>query len=1110
MPVTRSKRADRETWRRPLQAVHISSRRGSELVWLLVASLIVTGGLWLVFQAKIRRLAASAGPAPINLHEVDHATDLMPALKIYPVPADREFAARKISDFLSDNQNAIPNVGALSRIRVKERLIMSNPKLDSFRKRVVAPLADADASIPLLTSAQVSQLKSGFSVRSLAGFRSSFWLWTALFFMAFYAVHLAWRVRGFDGEQGVLPALHILTGIGLILMISLRDPLRDTLSFANFSQGVIAGCIVLGVLSFVDFERAFGDLSFVPLLGSLGLSLALIFFGTGPGTSDAKVNLLGTQPIEAIKILLVFFLAGYFARNWEFLRELKEKGPLFGRLAGLIEVPRLEYVAPVLVSIGIVLLFFFLQKDLGPALVFSCVFLTLYAVARKRVLLAALGLLGLISGFVIGYRFGHPQTVSDRVQMWLSPWDNTVHGGDQVVHSLWAMATGGFFGTGLGLGQPSVIPAGHTDLIVAVLGEEWGFLGVLAVFLLYGLLLFLAFRIVMRTTRDYNFFLALGLAMLTALQILLITGGILDLVPLSGVATPFLSYGRTSMIANFALFAILLSISRKARTATDHTDPFRIPVYWAGGVVAALTIIVVSKAAIIQTLRADATVGSGSLVIQADGVRRYQYNPLLTEIARSIPRGTIFDRNGIPLATSNWDELEQNRKQYALLGIDIDQACNKQETRHYPLGTDTFHLLGDLRTHLNWSASNSSLQERDSAVQLQGYDDRARIVEVKDYKTGKPTYAVKYDYRELLPLLRHQYEPDNPQVKKILTRNRDVRMSIDARLQERAAQILRDQLKKVGQDRGSLVVMDSATGDLLASVNEPQPALNLPLNSTGGGPLLDRARYGLYPPGSTFKVVTAIAALRVSPELANQTYQCIRLPDGRAGNYVGHSKRPVRDDVQDRNPHGTLNMERAITVSCNAYFAQLGTYKVGPQALLDTAKLLGISVANPPDAATLRPIMPQASYGQGQVVVSPFQMARVAATIAGGGSMPFGRWVIDAQNSRMQAPQLILPPRVDAMLARDMRLVVTSGTGRRVNTAVVPIAGKTGTAELADAPSHAWFIGFAPFDVPNARPIAFAMLVENGQYGGTAAAPMAVDLVAAAQSLGMLQKGAHE
>ena len=175
--------------------------------------------------------------------------------------------------------------------------------------------------------------------------------------------------------------------------------------------------------------------------------------------------------------------------------------------------------------------------------------------------------------------------------------------------------------------------------------------------------------------------------------------------------------------------------------------------------------------------------------------------------------------------------------------------------------------------------------------------------------------------------------------------------------------------------------------------------------------------------------------------------------------------------------------------------------------MLDTAKLIGVSVANPPTVKNLRPQMPQASYGQGQVVVTPFQMARVASAVAAAGQLPFGKWVIDESNSRVQPPQAIVSANDAALLAKDMRSVVTSGTGRRLAAIKPDIAGKTGTAELAVAPSHAWFIGFAPYtDTPQAaHRIAFAVLAENGHYGGTAAAPIAGDLVLAAKQLGLIQ-----
>jgi cell division protein FtsI/penicillin-binding protein 2 len=130
-------------------------------------------------------------------------------------------------------------------------------------------------------------------------------------------------------------------------------------------------------------------------------------------------------------------------------------------------------------------------------------------------------------------------------------------------------------------------------------------------------------------------------------------------------------------------------------------------------------------------------------------------------------------------------------------------------------------------------------------------------------------------------------------------------------------------------------------------------------------------------------------------------------------------------------------------------------------------------------------------------------MARVAATVANGGAMPQGRWLADENNGRISPPTAVLPPDAAATLGRFMREVVTIGTGRR-GAASIAVAGKTGTAELAGAPSHAWFIGFAPYG-GTARKIAFSVLVENGVYGGTAAAPAAAEIVNAAVKMGLIQ-----
>ncbi|MEO8598049.1 MAG: FtsW/RodA/SpoVE family cell cycle protein [Candidatus Solibacter sp.] len=1092
MALTRSRATERAVAR--AYAGPRAAWRGWELLLLAATTLLVALGLYQVHKAKSAGLAeVDAGLSAkrlLNLNSLNAREELIPALSPYfPKMRERDAAARDIY-YLS---GGLTNVGGILRNK-------------------------------LVTSEQFRQLKPLLVVRTPAQFQRAFYLWCGIFLGVFWLVHIFWSLRGFEGDQVFLPALLALSGIGMILMISLRDPVRDNVLFVDFAQGAAAGALLLAVLSAFNYQRLMGKLSFVPLLASFVLSALLVLLGSGPGTSDAKVNLFGFQPVEVIRVLLVFFLAGYFAKTWDVLRHAREHRPSLAALTSRIDIPPVEFTLPALVSVALSLLFFFLQKDMGPALVFACLFLTLYGIARGSALVPVAGLALLGAGFGAGYLLGVPHTVGERVSMWLSPWDNLVHGGDQVAHSLWAFATGGLAGTGMGRGEPQFVPAGHTDLILSVLGEQWGWLGVAAVFAIYAFLIYRSFRIALRARTDYEFFLAAAIGAVTALQILLIAGGALGVLPLTGVVTPFLSYGRTAMIANFALMGILLSVapkpsgpkpSRDREGASEHQKaseetaaPFRVPLAVAGMVFAAGAAVIVGKAAYVQVLRSGPMVGAGTLVVQADGGRRYQYNPRLNEIMREIPKGTIYDRNGLPLATSNWSELEKHRADYQALGIDIDKACPRGDARYYPFGGLMFDLLGDLRTRLRWGASNTSFVERDSARRLRGYDDRPTLVEVKNPGTGKMDRVLRYDYRELVPLLRHRNEPEHPDVKRVLDRPRDVRMSIDSRLQVKTAEILRNHLKLAGQTKGAAVVMDPATGDLLAAVSYPLPVAGGQLQGEQaqdeGNPYLDRARYGLYPPGSTFKVVTSMAALRKDAGLARKTYQCDRLPDGRVGAFLKGSKRPIRDDIQDKSPHGTLDLEHGLVVSCNAYFAQLGTYDVGADALHDTTALLGIAASSPDTAAELKKALAQSAYGQGEVVASPFQMARVAATVANQGAMPVGRWLTDENNGRVAPPVTILPADAANLLGKFMREVVTGGTGRR-GAANVPVAGKTGTAELADAASHAWFIGYAPYGGAG-RKIAFSVLVENGVYGGTAAAPAAAEIVNTALHLGLIQQ----
>src|SRR5207302_1373165 len=220
---------------------------------------------------------------------------------------------------------------------------------------------------------------------------------------------------------------------------------------------------------------------------------------------------------------------------------------------------------------------------------------------------------------------------------------------------------------------------------------------------------------------------------------------------------------------------------------------------------------------------------------EEDNVKRPQHNPRINSLAREIPRGSIYDRNGVPLATSSWRELEQHRVDYAAIGVALEGAASRFDTRHYPFGAATAHLTGDLRTGENFHAGNASLVEHDSNRKLQGYE-----------------------YAELAPLIRYRHHPNNAGIARILQRDRNLRLTVDIRLQLRVKEILERRLREAGQSNGALVVMDSASGDVLAMVSAP--ATDPPGARTAAptdDQLLDRPRYGLYPPGSTFKLVTA-------------------------------------------------------------------------------------------------------------------------------------------------------------------------------------------------------------------------------------------------------------
>ena len=226
----------------------------------------------------------------------------------------------------------------------------------------------------------------------------------------------------------------------------------------------------------------------------------------------------------------------------------------------------------------------------------AVVFLAAYGVARGTAGLMLAGLALLAAGFYLGYRLEISTTLAGRVRMWQSPWDNAARGGDQIAQALWSLSTGGWLGTGPGLGDTRYLPAGHTDLVLAAIGEELGFAGLVIVGLVYAALVWRSLQTARKASTDYAFFLAIVLTLFLAVPVLLVTSGMLGLVPLTGVVTPFLSFGGSAMAANFAVLGLLAAIRSDTGPAED-LQVFRNPMRWVGATLACAGTILVAAAA---------------------------------------------------------------------------------------------------------------------------------------------------------------------------------------------------------------------------------------------------------------------------------------------------------------------------------------------------------------------------------------------------------------------------------------------------------------------------------------------------------------------------------
>ncbi|MGH3794285.1 MAG: FtsW/RodA/SpoVE family cell cycle protein [Pseudonocardiaceae bacterium] len=388
----------------------------------------------------------------------------------------------------------------------------------------------------------------------------------------FGVAHIAVRIFAPYADPLILPCVALLNGLGLVLLhrldlaqavnaVAAGDPIPSgdvprQIAWTALSLGLFVAVLVLvrdhRMLTRYGYTCGLSGLVLLTLPGLLPSSLSEV----NGAKIWLKFGLFSIQPGEFAKILLMIFFASFLVAKRDLFTTAGKK------VLGM-ELPRPRDLGPLVaawaLSVGVLVL----EKDLGTSLLFFGIVLVLIYVATERVAWLVIGLAFFIVGaWVADLLFTH---VQDRVTAWLDPFAAYDGAGYQMAQSLFGLGTGGLFGTGLGAGRPDLVPEAHTDFITAAIGEELGFVGLAAVLFIYLLVSMRGMRTALTVRDTFGKLLAAGLSFAIGLQVFVVVGGVTKLIPLTGLTAPFLSYGGSSLLANYILVALLLRISDAAR-----------------------------------------------------------------------------------------------------------------------------------------------------------------------------------------------------------------------------------------------------------------------------------------------------------------------------------------------------------------------------------------------------------------------------------------------------------------------------------------------------------------------------------------------------------------
>ncbi len=826
-----------------------------------------------------------------------------------------------------------------------------------------------------------------------------------LFQLAFFILADILQKRFFlNGMQMLYQHMILLLGTGFLVLARL--------SFDNAIRQFVMAVIAYGICLLIPWVlKKIPNLERLGILYTLlGLGLLAVVLVLGSEVFGAKnwltIKGITFQPSEFVKLTFILSMAALLVRK----TESKYKNLLLVSIVAALHVGLLA-----------------LSNDFGGALIFFAVYLLMLFVVSADLLFPVAAVLAGSIAALLAYRYsGH---IKERVMAWQDPFSCIENEGYQIAQSLFAIGSGEWFGSGLTEGMPKTVPVVKSDFILSAISEELGAIFVVLLLCIYINCMIWMLTLALERKQPFFFAVTTGAAVLFGVQLFLNVGGVIKLIPSTGVTLALLSYGGSSLFSTMFLFqgiqgmrGIELPKKRKKKEEKKSGQQMRM---------------VAVCAMLMLLLGITSAYFLGVTVKEAAASCNNEYNQRICRLEETMPKGKILAADGTILAQS-------------IVGEDGSLY------RVYPHGVSASFVTGQMLM------GRTGLEE--------------------EYRTE--LYSVGLDFWEKVKR-KAAGEPVEGNV--LVT-------TIDMELQKTAYDALEGYAGVVG-------VLEVKTGKILAMVSTPSYNPNEisaeweMLNQRTDAPLLNRLMNGLYPPGSTFKLVTTLAYLQ-EHEAAEFTYTC-----------TGTARfRNTTVRCFNEKAHGTQTLKEAFSNSCNTAYAYMGEL-ISAEAFQTVAEELGFGAVWPgslsytADSFSLTEksadaVWVQTTFGQGETLMTPFHKLMIASAIANGGNLQLPFLVEKVENCDGElvtwygsSGTVKLMEAEEAAILKDYMTAESKDRMRGLAEQGITVAGKTGTAQHAgSATDHAWYLCFAPADEPQ---VAVVVLVEDSGTGNQYAVPVA-------------------